>query len=106
MKTLTILGSTGSIGTNTLDVVRHSRHLYDVYALAAGRNVELLASQILEFRPKVAVAGSSAGVKCLIQLLKDANLPRAEWPDLLTGDAALVQIAIAPEADTVVSAIV
>jgi len=106
MKTLTILGSTGSIGTNTLDVVRHSRHLYEVYALAAGRNAEVLASQILEFRPKVAVAGSSAGVERVIELLKDANLPRAEWPDLLTGDAALVEIATSREADTVVSAIV
>jgi 1-deoxy-D-xylulose-5-phosphate reductoisomerase len=106
MKTLTILGSTGSIGTNTLDVVRHSRHLYQVYALAAGRNAELLASQILEFRPKVAVAGSSAGVARVTELLKDANLPGAEWPDLLTGDAALVEIATAREADTVVSAIV
>jgi 1-deoxy-D-xylulose-5-phosphate reductoisomerase len=106
MKTLTILGSTGSIGTNTLDVVRHSRHLYRVYALAAGRNAELLASQILEFRPKVAVAGTSAGVERLVELLRDANLPRAEWPDLLTGDAALVEIATAREAETVVSAIV
>jgi 1-deoxy-D-xylulose-5-phosphate reductoisomerase len=106
MKTLTILGSTGSIGTNTLDVVRRSRHVYDVYALAAGRNAELLASQILEFRPKVAVAGSSAGVERIIELLNDANLPGAQWPELLTGDAALVEIAVASEADTVVSAIV
>src|ERR1700685_1248963 len=92
MKTLTILGSTGSIGTNTLDVVRRSRHLYQVYALAAGRNVDALASQILEFRPKVAVAGSSAGVERLIELLNDSNLPRSEWPELLTGAAALVEI--------------
>ena len=106
MKTLTILGSTGSIGTNTLDVIRRSRHLYQVYALAAGRNVEALASQILEFRPKVAVAGSSAGIERIIGLLSDSNLPRGEWPELLTGAAALVEIATAPEADTVVSAIV
>ena len=43
MGTLSILGSTGSIGTNTLDVVRRNRHLYEVYALAAGRNASLLA---------------------------------------------------------------
>ena len=49
MRTLTVLGSTGSIGTNTLDVIRHSRHLYQVYALAAGGNVETLAFQIQEF---------------------------------------------------------
>jgi 1-deoxy-D-xylulose-5-phosphate reductoisomerase len=106
MKTLTILGSTGSIGTNTLDVVRRSRHLYQVYALAAGRNVEALASQITEFRPKVAVAGSPAALDRLIELLSDTSLPRSEWPELLTGAAALVEIATAPEVDTVVSAIV
>ena len=53
MKTLTVLGSTGSIGTNTLDVVRHGRHLYQVYALVAGHNVELLASQIVEFHTQI-----------------------------------------------------
>src|ERR1700685_1009381 len=57
MKTLTIWGSTGSIGTNTLDVVRHSRHLYQVYALAAGRNVDALAAPLLEFGPNGAGAG-------------------------------------------------
>ena len=82
MKTLTILGSTGSIGTNTLDVVRRNRHLYQVYALAAGKNVEALASQILEFRPKVAVAGSAAAVERLIKCLSDSGLPRDEWPDI------------------------
>src|ERR1700722_662881 len=106
MKTLTILGSTGSIGTNTLDVVRRSRHLYEVYALAAGRNIEALVSQILEFRPKVAVAGSAAGLASLIERLSNTNLARSEWPELLTGAAALVRIATAAEVDTVVSAIV
>ena len=71
MKTLTILGSTGSIGTNTLDVVRHNRHLYQVYALAAGKNVEALAFQIVEFRPKVAVAGSPVAVERLIKCLNE-----------------------------------
>jgi 1-deoxy-D-xylulose-5-phosphate reductoisomerase len=106
MKTLAILGSTGSIGTNTLDVIRQNRHLYQVYALAAGRNVAILASQILEFRPKVAVIGSSAGLAGLIEHLKDSHLAASDWPELLTGDAALVSIATAAEVDTVVSAIV
>src|SRR5437868_547674 len=106
MRTLTLLGSTGSIGTNTLDVVRRGRHLYQVYALAAGRNVDVLFSQILEFRPNVAVAATSDGLARLSGMLADAGLPRAEWPDLRTGDGALVEIATAPEVDTVVSAIV
>jgi len=58
MRTLTVLGSTGSIGVNTLDVVRRSRHLYEVYALAAGHNIPVLTSQIIEFKPKVVVVGS------------------------------------------------
>ena len=103
MRTLTVLGSTGSIGTNTLDVVRRSRHLYKVYALAAGRNAELLAEQILEFRPKVAVAES---VDRVAARLADAGMPRAKWPELRSGEVALVEIAAASEVDTVVSAIV
>jgi len=106
MRTLTVLGSTGSIGTNTLDVVRRSRHLYQVYALAAGRNVDALLSQILEFRPKVAVVATSDGLARLSGRLADAGLPRADWPELLSGEAALVQIAAAAEVDTVISAIV
>ncbi len=50
-RTLTILGSTGSIGTNTLDVVRQNPDRFQVFALVAGRNIELLARQIEEFRP-------------------------------------------------------
>lgn len=104
MKTLTILGSTGSIGTNTLDIVRRNRHLYQVYALAAGRNTELLASQILEFRPRVAV--SAGGVDEMARRLRAAGLPESDWPQLETGPTALVAVSTAPEVDVVVSAIV
>ncbi len=106
MRTLTVLGSTGSIGTNTLDIVRRSRHLYEVYALVAGRNVDALAAQILEFRPKVAVVATSDGVARLSERLLGAGLPRAEWPELLWGDEARVQVVAATEVDTVISAIV
>jgi 1-deoxy-D-xylulose-5-phosphate reductoisomerase len=106
MRILTVLGSTGSIGTNTLDVVRRSRHLYQVYALAAGRNTDLLAAQILEFRPKVAVVATADGIDRLVDTLSYSDLPRSEWPELLSGDAALVAISVANDVDTVVSAIV
>ena len=106
MKTLTVLGSTGSIGTNTLDVVRRGAGQYAIFALAAGRNVGVLASQILEFRPRVAVLAEAAGVKILTEKLEANGLPRSEFPDLLWGNSALVRIATAPEADTVISAIV
>jgi 1-deoxy-D-xylulose-5-phosphate reductoisomerase len=106
MRTLTVLGSTGSIGTNTLDVVRQNRSLYQVYALAAGHNIDLLVSQILEFRPKIAAVATSEGVERLNQKLAASSLPRSAWPDLLSGSAARVSLATADEVDTVISAIV
>ncbi len=106
MKTLTVLGSTGSIGTNTLDVVRRSPDRYRIFALAAGRNIDLLASQIVEFRPRVAVLADSAGIGALADRLSSSGLDRNQWPELVSGASALVQAATAPEADTLVSAIV
>ncbi len=106
MKTLTVLGSTGSIGTNTLDVVRRGAGQYAVFALAAGRNVDVLASQILEFRPRVAVVAEAAGVEAVRNALKAKGLPQSQFPDLLSGDSALVRIATASEPDTIISAVV
>jgi 1-deoxy-D-xylulose-5-phosphate reductoisomerase len=106
MKTLTGLGSTGSIGTNTLDVVRRNCHQYEVYALVAGANIDLLAAQILEFRPQVAVAGTSGGVNRLSCKLQESGLARPDWPELLTGDAAKVAVSVDETVDTVISAIV
>jgi 1-deoxy-D-xylulose-5-phosphate reductoisomerase len=106
MKTLTVLGSTGSIGTNTLDVVRRSRHRYRVYALAAGQNTDMLASQIREFRPEVAVVATSAGVDRLSETLSASGLGKAEFPELLWGNEALVRISVADAVDSVISAIV
>ncbi len=105
MKTLTVLGSTGSIGTNTLDVVRQNRQHYRVYALAAGRNVEVLKSQILQFQPSVVVVATDAARQRLMDRLHPA-LERPLWPELLVGGEALVEVATAPEVDTLVSAIV
>jgi 1-deoxy-D-xylulose-5-phosphate reductoisomerase len=106
MKTITVLGSTGSIGTNTLDVVRRNRHLYRVYALAAGRNVDLLAAQILEFQPKVAVVATSGDLNRLSDRLRDSGMPGAAWPELLEGAAGRVAVSVDEEVDTVISAIV
>src|SRR5579872_1899524 len=106
MKIVTILGSTGSIGTNTLDVIRRNQHQYQVYALAAGRNVDLLASQILEFRPQAAVLETPDGVSRLSDKLTESGLTRAEWPELLSGAAARTAVSTAGEVDTVISAIV
>lgn len=100
-RNLTVLGSTGSIGTNTLDVVRQNPDRFRIFALVAGRNINLLAEQIQEFRPKVVVVQESSDVDRLRALL-----PNSGNPDILSGPAAYIQVAIAPEADTVMSSIV
>jgi 1-deoxy-D-xylulose-5-phosphate reductoisomerase len=106
MKSLTLLGSTGSIGTNTLDVVRHNPHLYRVHALAAGQNVETILQQIIEFRPDVAVLATSQGLQRLAAALSDSGLPRPNWPELACGSGALIEAATADSVDMVISAIV
>lgn len=103
-RTLTVLGSTGSIGTNTLDVVRQNRSSFSVFALAAGRNTKLLAEQIAEFSPKVVVVPDSAAADELRAQLT-AQLPACR-PEILHGPEALVRISTTPEIDTVMSSIV
>ena len=100
---LTLLGSTGSIGTSTLDVVRMWPERFGVYALVAGRNVELLARQIAEFKPKVAVVADDTALNELREILKAQDIP---IPELAAGPRARVDAAIAPEAGFVMSAIV
>ena len=106
MKTLTVLGSTGSIGTNTLDVVRRSPHQYQVYALVAGRNVELLVHQAVEFRPKVIAVATPEGLTRLTEGLAASGLRKALWPHLSWGERAKIEAAISPEVDVVISAMV
>jgi 1-deoxy-D-xylulose-5-phosphate reductoisomerase len=100
---LTLLGSTGSIGTSTLDVVRRWPDRFGIYALVAGRNVALLAPQIAEFKPKVAVVADETALQQLRNLLKEQGIP---LPELASGPAARVAVAVAPEASFVMSAIV
>ena len=106
MTSVTVLGSTGSIGTNTLDVIRQNSRRFRVFALSAGRNTELLAHQIIEFRPSVAVVSSPELLPILAETLASLQLPSQEWPELLAGPRGLVEISTAPEASVVVSAIV
>jgi len=100
---LTLLGSTGSIGTSTLDVVRRWPERFGIYALVAGRNVQLLAQQIAEFKPKVAVVADDRVLAELRALLKVNGTP---VPELGAGPKARVAVAAAPEAGFVMSAIV
>jgi 1-deoxy-D-xylulose-5-phosphate reductoisomerase len=103
MRTLTVLGSTGSIGTSTLDVVRRNREQYGIFALVAGTNVDLLVAQIREFEPRVVVVADSQIQDLLAARLRSTGLP---VPQLAAGAEARVAASVAPEVDFVMSAIV
>src|SRR5579863_5188311 len=100
---LTLLGSTGSIGTSTLDVVERWPGRFGIHALVAGKNVELLARQIAKFRPRVAVVADQAALEKLRGILKNSRIPE---PELAYGAEARVAAATASEAGFVMSAIV
>ena len=100
MKRLAILGSTGSIGVNTLDVIRHFPDRFEVVGLAAGMNIKLLKEQILQFRPRMV----SVLNKGLSETLQKELLPSSV--KVLHGIEGLIQVATHPEVDQVVSALV
>ncbi len=104
MTQICLLGSTGSIGTSTLDVVRRRRDEFSVHSLVAGQNVEALAAQIAEFHPKLAVVADAAAADRLRDAL--SGLPLQAWPEIAWGAKARVAAATAPEAGFVMSAIV
>lgn len=99
MKYISVLGSTGSIGTQTLDVVRKNNDL-KVAALSAGSNVKLLAEQIREFRPLLACVGSDELAEELKLLTKDC------FVRIVSGMEGLIEAAVIKEAQIVVTAIV
>ncbi|MEY2890043.1 MAG: hypothetical protein RIQ30_1641 [Pseudomonadota bacterium] len=99
---LCILGSTGSIGVNTLDVIRAHPDQFKVTALTAGRQIERLAEQCLEFKPKIAVVHSAADAKTLQELLEGRGLSIA----VHHGEAGLMSAVTESECDTVMAAIV
>ncbi len=106
LQTLAILGSTGSIGVSTLDVVRRSPDRYRIHALAAGQNVDLLAEQVLQFQPRVVITATNRSRESLISRLRDLGLPSQHWPDVQFGSQARVDAATNPDVDFVMSAIV
>jgi 1-deoxy-D-xylulose-5-phosphate reductoisomerase len=106
LKTLTLLGSTGSIGVSTLDVVGRHPEKYRIHALVAGANVDLLAQQIQRFRPRVAVTATKEARERLMNRLGESGLARQAWPELHWGAQARVDAATEPEVDFVMSAIV
>ncbi len=102
MRQISILGSTGSIGLSTLDVIRAHPELFKVFALTASKQVELLAQQCIEFSPALAVIGDAQGAARLTALLLITN----SRTQVLYGPDALVNAVTDSGCDTVMAAIV
>ncbi|MEH2170979.1 MAG: 1-deoxy-D-xylulose-5-phosphate reductoisomerase [Nostoc sp.] len=102
MKAITLVGSTGSIGTQTLDIVTHYSDQFRIVGLAAGNNVEMLAAQIRQFRPEIAAICSEDKLPAL----KEAIIDLDPQPILLAGDAGVIEVARYGDSQTVVTGIV
>lgn len=99
---ITVLGATGSIGVNTLDVVRQHPERFEVFALTAHKNTDLLFDQCLQFTPRYAVLGDEVRAATLQQRLQQANCST----EVLCGASALIDVAKDSEITTVMAAIV
>ena len=102
VKQVAILGSTGSIGVNTLDVIRAHPERFKVTALTAAKQIERLAEQCIEFKPVIAVVADAAGAAQLTRLLQDKKTAT----QVLYGPQALVSAVTESGCDTVMAAIV
>ena len=100
MKKIALLGSTGSIGTQTLDVVRHYKDDFQVTALAASSNIARLEEQIREFKPKMAVVFNEDKAVELKQNIQDLDV------EILSGMDGLIAAATEESADIVLTAVV
>ena len=102
MKGIAVLGATGSVGVNTLDVIARHPGRYRAVALGAHRNVELLLQQIQQFRPALAALTDPAAARVLEQRLQGLGLPTR----VLAGPDSLETLATLPEVDQVMAAVV
>lgn len=100
MRRLVILGSTGSVGRQALDVVRRHRERLQVVGLGAGSRVDLLVEQVREFRPRVVALADPAAAR----RARDTLAAGGDGPAVLSGDGGLRELACWPEADTVLVA--
>jgi 1-deoxy-D-xylulose-5-phosphate reductoisomerase len=100
MKQLAILGSTGSIGTQTLDVVRQHPEAFGVYALTAHRSIDLLIQQAIEFNPAVVCIADESLYQPLREALSDLPI------QVMAGEKAIAELVTMPAIDVVVAAMV
>lgn len=99
MKKISVLGSTGSVGTQTLDIVRHHPDRFQIVGLSAGSNVELLVEQAMEFKPQVVSVATR-------QLADEARSQLPAGTNVIFGEEGLIEVATATDADIVVTALV
>lgn len=99
MKRIAILGSTGSIGTQTLEVVRENGDI-EVIALAAGNNIQLLEKQVREFHPRLVAVWSEEKAEIFAQMVADLHI------EVVSGMDGLLEVAKVQEAEILVTAIV
>ena len=102
MKPITLLGSTGSIGTQTLDIVAEYPDQFQIVGLAAKRNAEMLAQQIRQFRPEIAAICDSDQLNVLQEAIADLD----PQPILLAGEAGVTEVARYGNSEAVVTGIV
>ena len=102
-KYVALLGSTGSIGTQTLDICREYPEYFEVVSISAGANVELLAKQVIEFKPTVVGLAAADKESELRERIKAAGAP---MPEIVVGEMGQTAVAVAPGADTVVTGVV
>jgi 1-deoxy-D-xylulose-5-phosphate reductoisomerase len=102
VKAITLLGSTGSIGTQTLDIVEHNPDKFRIVGLAAGSNVEMLAQQVRQFRPKIVAIGNESKFSELKDALANLNYN----PIIVAGAEGTIEVAGYGDAQSVVTGIV
>jgi len=103
VKKISLLGSTGSIGTQTLDIAEEHPDKFEIVALSAGKNLDVLAEQIKKFKPKMVSISDGADVAKLREMIADMDGPA---PELLYGEDGMIEVARHEDVDSTVTGIV
>jgi len=99
MKKISLLGSTGSIGANVLDVIERNPEKFQIFSMSAGNNVDLFAKQIRKFKPRVVTLFDTKKIPTLKEQIADLDI------EILSGEEGSIAVATLPEVDVVVSGV-
>ena len=99
MKKISLLGSTGSIGANVLDVIERNPEKFQIFGMSAGNNVDLFIKQIRKFKPRVVALFDTKKIPTLKEQIADLDI------EILSGEEGSIAIATLPEVDVVVSGV-